>query len=181
MSSPRLRRAAVLCATLAACAAPPPDLPATGKTSVAPGFSESLVAGGLSDPTAMAVAPDGRIFVCEQGGAVRVVKNGALLPTPFITLDVVVQGESGLLGIAFDPSFASNGRVYLYSTTGSPTLHNRITRVVAAGDVAAPGSATTIFDLDTVPNPFNHHGGALHFGPDGRLYAAVGDNALGAP
>lgn len=72
------------------------------------GFSETLIASGLSNPTAMAFAPDGRLFICLQGGQVRVVKNGALLPTPFLSVNVNSSGERGLLGIAFDPNFASN-------------------------------------------------------------------------
>jgi glucose/arabinose dehydrogenase len=71
-------------------------------------FSESQIAGGLTNPTAMAFAPDGRLFVCQQGGQLRVIKNGALLPTPFVTLTVDSTGERGLLGVAFDPDFATN-------------------------------------------------------------------------
>src|SRR5260370_11484918 len=70
------------------------------------GFTETQIANGLSSPTAMDFAPDGRLFVCLQGGNLRVVKNGALLPTPFVTLTVDSSGERGLLGVAFDPSFA---------------------------------------------------------------------------
>ena len=71
------------------------------------GFTETQIS-GLSNPTAMEIAPDGRIFVCLQDGGLRVIKNGALLPTPFLTLNVDPTGERGLLGIAFDPNFASN-------------------------------------------------------------------------
>src|ERR1051326_7920099 len=69
--------------------------------TVPTGFTDTLVANGLTNPTAMAFAPDGRIFVCEQGGTLRVIKNGALLPTPFLTVTVDSAGERGLLGIAF--------------------------------------------------------------------------------
>ncbi len=65
----------------------------------------------------MSFAPDGRLFVCEQGGRLRVIKNGALLTTPFLTVSVSSNGERGLLGVAFDPNFASNGYVYVYYTT----------------------------------------------------------------
>ena len=70
------------------------------------GFTESLVAGGLTNPTAMEFAPDGRLFVCLQGGQLRVIKDGVLLPAPFVSLTVNSDGERGLLGIAFDPDFA---------------------------------------------------------------------------
>ena len=69
------------------------------------GFTESLVASGLANPTAMQFAPDGRLFVAEQGGRLRVIKDGALLPTPFLTVTVSSVGERGLLGVAFDPQF----------------------------------------------------------------------------
>jgi glucose/arabinose dehydrogenase len=89
--------------------------PASAATLPA-GFSETLVASGLSSPTAMQFAPDGRLFVCQQGGALRVIKNGALLTTPFLTVSVDQNGERGLLGVAFDPNFASNQYVYIYYT-----------------------------------------------------------------
>ena len=74
--------------------------------TVPAGFTDAVVATGLTNPTAMALAPDGRIFVCEQGGTLRVIKNGALLATPFLTVTVDASGERGLLGVAFDPNFA---------------------------------------------------------------------------
>jgi glucose/arabinose dehydrogenase len=148
--------------------------------TVPPGFTDSLVAAGLSNPTAMALAPDGRIFVCEQGGALRVIKNGVLLATPFLTVTVDSSGERGLLGVAFDPNFVSNQLVYIYYTATTPTLHNRISHFTAAGDVAMTGSEIVVMDLNNLSTATNHNGGALHFGPDGKLYVAVGDNANGA-
>src|SRR5262245_43427336 len=89
------------------------------------GFTETLVASGLASPTAMAFAPDGRLFVCEQGGKLRVIKNGTLLATPFVTLSSVDStGERGLLGVAFDPNFASNQYIYIYYTTSIAPIHN---------------------------------------------------------
>jgi glucose/arabinose dehydrogenase len=145
--------------------------------TVPPGFTDSLVAGGLTNPTAMALAPDGRIFVCEQSGTLRVIKNGALLPTPFLTVTVDSAGERGLLGVAFDPNFAFNQLVYVYYTATTPTVHNRISHFTAAGDVAMGGSETIVMDLDNLSSATNHNGGAIHFGPDGNLYVAVGENA----
>jgi glucose/arabinose dehydrogenase len=141
------------------------------------GFAESLVAGEIASPTAMAFAPDGRLFVCEQGGALRVIKNDALLPTPFVTLTVNSAGERGLLGVAFDPEFTTNNFVYLYYTATTPTIHNRVSRFTANGDTAVPGSEVFILDLDNLSSATNHNGGALHFGVDGKLYIAVGENA----
>jgi glucose/arabinose dehydrogenase len=144
------------------------------------GFTESAFATGLSNPTAMAFAPDGRLFVCQQGGQLRVIKNGALLATPFVTLTVDANGERGLLGIAFDPNFAVNQFLYVYYTATTPTTHNRISRFTANGDVAMAGSELPIFDLNNLSGATNHNGGAIHFGPDGKLYVAVGENANSA-
>jgi glucose/arabinose dehydrogenase len=144
------------------------------------GFAESLVASGLSNPTAMAFAPDGRIFVCQQGGQLRVIKNGSLLATPFLTVTVDSQGERGLLGIAFDPNFNSNNFIYIYYTATTPAIHNRVSRFTANGDVAVAGSEVPLLNLNNLSSASNHNGGSLHFGPDGKLYIAVGENATPA-
>lgn len=149
-------------------------------TDLPPGFIETLVAGGLSSPTAMEFAPDGRLFVAIETGEVRVIKNGVLLPTPFATANVDSSGERGLLGITFDPNFATNKFVYLYYTSATLPSHNRVTRFTANGDVAVPNSETPILELDTLSGGGTiHNGGAIHFGPDGKLYIAVGDDAFG--
>ncbi|MGH9720618.1 MAG: PQQ-dependent sugar dehydrogenase [Bryobacteraceae bacterium] len=152
-----------------------PLLPATLPT----GFSETLVTGGISSPTAMAIAPDGRIFVCQQGGQLRVIKNGSLLAAPFVTVAVSSVGERGLLGVAFDPNFAVNQFVYIYYTATTPAIHNRVSRFTASGDVAT-GGEVVILELNDLSSATNHNGGAIHFGPDGKLYIAVGENANGA-
>jgi glucose/arabinose dehydrogenase len=157
-----------LCAPLAANAA---TLPA--------GFTETIIT-GLNSPTAMTFAPDGRLFVCQQTGALRVIKNGTLLTTPFITLSVNASGERGLLGVAFDPNFATNSFIYLYYTTATAPIHNRVSRFTANGDVVVPGSELIILELNNLSSATNHNGGAIHFGPDNKLYVAVGENANGA-
>ena len=139
-------------------------------------FTETQIS-GLSSPTAMAIAPDGRIFVCQQGGALRVIKNGALLPTPFMTLVVDPAGERGLLGIAFDPNFSNNNFLYVYYTVPIEPRHNRVSRFTANGDVVVPGSEQIILELEPLTLASNHNGGAIHFGPDGKLYIATGENA----
>jgi len=144
------------------------------------GFSESVVASGISSPTAMAFAPDGRLFVCQQGGALRVIKNGTLLSTPFLTVTADSAGERGLLGVTFDPNFANNQWVYIYYTVPGSPAHNRVSRFTAAGDVAVSGSQTIILELNNLSSAQNHNGGALHFGMDGKLYIAVGENANSA-
>jgi glucose/arabinose dehydrogenase len=127
----------------------------------------------------MEFAPDGRLFVCLQTGPVRVIKNGSLLATPFLSLSVDSSGERGLLGIAFDPNFANNHYVYIYYTVPNFPIHNRVSRFTATGDVAASGSEVVILNLDNLSSATNHNGGGLHFGPDGKLYIGVGENANG--
>jgi glucose/arabinose dehydrogenase len=160
--------------------APTTFAPLVNAATVPAGFTDAVVASGLNNPSAMALAPDGRIFVCQQGGALRVIKNGVLLATPFLTVPVDSTGERGLLGVAFDPNFVSNQLIYIYYTATTPTIHNRISRFTASGDVALAGSETIIMDMPNLSTATNHNGGAIHFGPDGLLYVAVGDNANGA-
>ena len=148
------------------------------------GFREDLVASGLSYPTAMAIAPDGRIFVAQKGGGVRVIKDGAPLPKLFAFVDAETSYEYGLCGIALDPDFTSNGYVYVnYIAKGTPA-RNLIERFTASGDVAVKESRTTIFELDNVnpPGPTgNYHiGGAMQFGTDGKLYISAGENTTAA-
>ncbi len=156
---------------------------ARGAATLPPDFARSQVVGGLASPTAMEFAPDGRLFVAEQRGTLRVVKAGGNLAT-FLDISGRVHsaGERGLLGIAFDPAFSSNHYVYLYYTrraTGTTPAHNRVIRVTARGDRAVAGSERLILRLDNLSSAKNHNGGAIHFGKDGKLYVAVGDNANG--
>jgi glucose/arabinose dehydrogenase len=162
--------------------------PTSGATTLPPGFHATLVTTQLVEPTAMEIAPDGRIFICQQRGAVRVVKNMTLLPTPFAQVPAhqhISGDERGLLGLAFDPGFATNHFVYLnYSFLDTNIFFhassNRVTRLLADGDVAVPGSEITIFQQE--PNTSKdiesyHVAGAIHFGPDGKLYIATGDGS----
>jgi len=176
MSAAHLRSAvfAISCCLLRFSTASAATLPA--------GFSETRVATGLASPTAMAIAPDGRVFVAEKGGTLRVVKNNALLAQHFVTLSVNSETERGLLGVAFDPDFNSNRFVYVYYTTASTPIHNRVSRFTASStnpDVAQASSELPILDLPTL-GAGNHNGGAIHFGTDGKLYVGVGENAVPA-
>jgi glucose/arabinose dehydrogenase len=163
------------------------------------GFTDELYDNGLTNPTAMEFAPDGRLFVAQQDGNLRVIDGGGnLLMTPFVSLDVDSAGERGLLGIAFDPSFMTNGFVYLYYTVpngpdGSAGANNRVSRFTAAdadgnaangfqpGNTVAAGSESVLLNIEPLSTATNHNGGALHFGPaDGKLYLSVGENANGS-
>ncbi len=147
--------------------------------TVPSGFVDSTYVEVPTNVTAMQFSPDGRLFVSQQSGKLRVVQNGNLLTTPFLTLPVDASGERGLLGVAFDPGFATNNFVYVYYTAKTPTIHNRLSRFTANGNVAVPGSEVVLLDLNPLSFAKNHNGGAIHFGNDGKLYIAVGDNANG--
>src|SRR6187431_569595 len=141
-----------------------------------PGFAEVLVAQEL-DPTAMALSPDGRLFITEKIGRIRIIENGLLLTDPFIVLEVDNYNERGLSGIAFDPDFANNGYLYLYYTVKGEN-HNRISRFTANGNYAVPGSETVLIDIDPLSGTI-HNAGSMAFGIDGKLYISVGDGADG--
>jgi len=134
---------------------------------------------GLNFPVSLRFAPDGRIFFTEKNtGNIRIIQpNGTLLPTPFATVNPIFNtGEAGLLGIALDPAFSSNNYVYVYYTyrdTGSFT-HGHIVRYTASGNTGT--SPKDIFDVtSSAPNTVYHNGGYIKFGPDGKLYAMVGE------
>jgi len=141
------------------------------------GVVEHVVADSLDSPVSMAIAPDGRVFVCEQSGRLRVVRDGRLLARPFVTVPTVAFQEEGLLGVAFDPQFAKNHRVFICYTALTPTRHNVIAWYVAHGDTAA-GEGTIVYEFDTHAE-HQHVGGALRFGRDGTLYATSGESGDG--
>lgn len=144
------------------------------------GFTERTYVRGLDTPTAMAFVPDGRLFVAGQDGKLRVVKDGQLRSTPFLTVTTQAVGERGLLGVAIHPRFSQNPYVYIYYTVPGNPAHSRISRFRASRtspDVAEAGSETIILELNNLSGATNHNGGALQFGRDGKLYVGVGENA----
>jgi glucose/arabinose dehydrogenase len=154
---------------------------AASTSSLPAGFIDTLLATGLQSPTAMAFGVNDRVYVAEQGGDLRVIADAALHTQPFVHVDVDSSGERGLLGVAFDPSFSTDRYVYVYYTVPGSPAHNRVSRFTADAKAlaAVPGSETPILDIDALSGATNHNGGAIHFGPDGKLYVAVGDNADG--
>jgi len=152
-------------------------VPSTSGTSIA----STLVASGLSSPvhiTAPRLDPN-RLFIVEQTGAIRIVKHGSLLPTPFLDLAGMVSdaSEQGLLSLAFHPDYESNGRFFVnYTDLGGDTVIARYD-VSADPDIADAASALILF---TVDQPFSNHNGGLNaFGPDGYLYVGMGDGGSG--
>lgn len=147
------------------------------------GFSKENLDGNLSRPTVMALAPDGRLFICEQQGRIKIFKNGAMLPVAFAQLNTDSNGERGLLGLDFDPDFANNGYVYVYYTNTASPRRNRLSRLTsdpADPDRMQTGGETVILEFDALSGATNHNGGFMQFGTDGKLYVAIGDNATRA-
>lgn len=138
------------------------------------GFIETRLAEGLN-PTAMTIAPDGRIFILEKNGRVLVVENDELLTEPLIELAVDDENERGLGGIVLDPDFETNQYFYLYYTVPGED-HNRVSRFTADNNAVVEGSEVTILDLDILEGSV-HNGGAMGFGADGKLFIATGDGA----
>lgn len=159
--------------------------PASGAATVPTGFQDSEVVGGLDRPTAMEFAPDGRLFVAEIGGTIRVIQDGTLLGEPFVTIpDVDARGGRGVQGLTLDPNFSTNHFVYVHYTQqgsdGNPS-HNRIVRFTADvehgnPDVAAEQDGISILELDNLGSSTKHNGGHIQFGNDDKLYIPVGDN-----
>jgi glucose/arabinose dehydrogenase len=142
------------------------------------------VAGGFIQPVAITHAGDGsgRLFVVEQGGTVRIVRNGVVQPTPFLNITSLVTpagGEQGLLGLVFPPGFAARGTFYVNYTNRTAVGNTVIARFGLGGsaDLADPASRS---ELLTIVQPFvNHNGGQLAFGPDSLLYIGTGDGGSG--
>lgn len=145
-----------------------------GDLKTPPGFQALKLYGKLNSPTSMAIAPDGRVFVCQQSGEVRVFKNDSLLDFAFVTVPTRVYDEEGLSGIALDPDFAKNGFVYLGFTGQEEPYRNNIVRYTAHGDTADPASERVIIVLDP-PRVEYHLGGSLVIGADGCLYIGTGE------
>lgn len=130
------------------------------------------VATRLAFPTDLAFARDGRIFFTEkETGNVRIIRNGRLLPAPFVHLSVEGSAERGLLGIALDPGFPRQPWVYLYFSDAAAGI-NRVVRVRAEGDRGTDVQQV----IPLLPDVSGYHnGGDMAFGPDGKLYVVTGE------
>jgi glucose/arabinose dehydrogenase len=145
--------------------------------STGEGVALQQIASGLSFPLYLTAPPGDltRLFVVEKTGAIRIIKDGTLLPNPFLDISGEVSGdtEQGLLGLAFPADYASTGRFIVHYTDTAGNTRVSVFQVSSNPDVADPSSEHAILSVD---QPFpNHNGGQLAFGPDGFLYLGLGD------
>jgi glucose/arabinose dehydrogenase len=164
-----------------------PTPPATRPSTQA--FDPSAVAidlepvvGGLSSPLAVTHAADGsgRTFVAEQGGAIRIIRDGALVDRPFLDISDRISsgGEQGLLGLTFHPDFPTDPRFFVNYT--DPNGDTRVVSFAQGASDPDRADLSSEIRLLFIDQPFaNHNGGALAFGPDGFLYIATGDGGSG--
>ncbi len=155
-----------------------------------PGWMDAAYVTGLAAPTAIAFLPDGRLLITEKGGFGGAANAALKLfdgtsTTTLVTLPVCTDSEMGLLGVAVDPAFATDGFIYLYrsapGTGGCGTAtgrFNQVVRVTMAGGTVNPSSLTVLLDGIRTDDG-NHDGGVLRIGLDGKLYVGVGDTGLG--
>lgn len=154
-----------------------------GTTSLPENFAEFEVTPRLdAAPVGLVRAPepDGRLFITTDDndnlGKIEVVKNGKLLSTPALELNINSSGEHGMIGWVLGPNFNSTGYIYLMYTTDEGGIHNRISRFTFTGDVIDPNSEFVLMELDLLGSGNSHNGGGMAFGNDGKLYVGVGDN-----
>ena len=154
---------------------PPSDVPPNATTFPDPSaYSWRLITSGFERPVDLQADGSGRLFIVEKHGRIRILQNGQLLETPFLNIEDRVNdssNEMGLLGLALHPNFPQNGFFYVnYTGAGGDTF---ISRFQASGDLADPNSELNLLHIHQ-PYP-NHNGGSLDFGPEGYLYAGLGD------
>jgi len=155
---------------------PPAEDPGGEHTGLPEELERTTLVSGLDQPTDFRFLPDGRILISEKGGAIKVYDDGHVHDEPLITLVVLptdTDEERGLLGIEVDPNFEDNGYLYVSYTTAAN--RDRLSRLTVTGDIADPDSELVLMESDQ-PGNIYHHGGEIHFGPDGKLYWAMGMN-----
>ena len=137
------------------------------------GFTRVTVASGLTDPVQTRFAPNGDMYIAEQCGTIRLIHNGTLVSTPVISIpNTQCDNERGLLAIALDGNFASNG--YLYAAYTNSDGHSRLSRFTVVNGVANPSTEDVLYEFAT-PSAQYHNIDDVEWGPDGKLWVSVGD------
>ncbi len=150
------------------------------------GFEVTTVLDQINTATAFTFTPDGRILILDQTGKILVVKDGELLSQPMLTVEVDAYWERGLIGLALHPEFPDTPHLFINHTPGKPYTRHRISRFTVEGDTVLPGSEKVLFEGDDQSQlggnvPHGHQGGPMRFGPDRKLYIALGEQTAGKP
>ncbi|MEL6107609.1 MAG: serine hydrolase [Planctomycetota bacterium] len=164
----------------------------SGPITLAEGFQLTTVATGLSGAVAMEIAPDGRLFICEQSGTLKVsppidsLTDGPQSLVDALSIPVELDWERGLIGVTVAPDFPSSPHVYVVYVTDKPHTHHRVSRFTIVGDSIDPNSEVLLLEGDDQSKfggnvPAGHQGGGIHFGPDGKLYIGIGEQTAGKP
>jgi glucose/arabinose dehydrogenase len=150
-------------------------LPREQLAGTPPDLKIEVLVRGLETPWALDFAPDGRIFINERSGRIRMIESGRLLSEPWMTLEVAAVGEAGLMGLAIDPQFTQNRFLYVAYTyrAADGRLQNRLVRL-REDQKTGKGSLDKVL-IDNVAGSNNHDGGRVKFGPEGKLYWTTGD------
>ncbi|MBV8760301.1 MAG: PQQ-dependent sugar dehydrogenase [Deltaproteobacteria bacterium] len=158
----------------------PPAVPVAACTPVSGTTVAANKIGQVSGGAMLATSPpnDGRLFVVEQGGRIRIFQNEQIVATPFLDIsgDIVAGGEQGLLGLAFDPDYACNGYFYVWYTLSNADV---LARFTVSSDPNKADAASKQVLLSIPDFATNHNGGMLEFGADGFLYIGTGDGGGG--
>lgn len=149
------------------------------------GFETELLATNLNAATAIAPSPDGRIFIADQTGKLRVCRNGTVSEQPVLTLHVTDYWERGLIGLALHPEFPQQ-QIFVLYVTDRPFVHHVLSRFTLKGDAADPASEQVLLEGDDQAKlggtiPAGHQGGPLRFGLDGKIYVGIGEQTAGEP
>ncbi len=157
-----------------------------GPISIPDGYRITTVATRLTGATALETLDDGRVLVCEQTGRLRVIKDDELLPEPMLEIDVDSNWERGLIGVTVHPRFPLVPYVYVCYVSADPYPHHRVSRFRVEGDTVVAGSEEILLRGDDQTKlggnvPAGHQGGAIHFGPDGKLYIGIGEQTAKSP
>ena len=163
-----------------------PGSQTSGPIRLPPGFVVRTLVTGLTACTAMEVLPNGDVLVAEQTGTLRLIAGDRLVPQPVATLPVDSAWERGLIGVTVAPDFPQQRWIYVCYVAREPHPHHRISRLAVDGPPWVATSEQVLFEGDDQrllggKVPAGHQGGAIHFGLDGKLYVAIGDQTAEAP
>lgn len=156
--------------------------------SLPPGFKATTLVEGINAATCLTIAPDNRVFYCEQTGAIRVVKDGQLLTLPALDLSARLDTwwERGLIGLTLHPDFPRTPYIYTVYVAKAPFTHHVVSRFTVVGDVIDPESELVLIKGDDQATlggkvPAGHQGGPICFGKDGMIYVGLGEQTAGDP